>query len=106
VGARASLKVVSANLYARNRRLPEAVAAVARERADLLALIEMGEAMLPALEPLRRDFPHRVERGSLWVYSRHPLRAVEHRGSFCGVTALTPAGPLRLVAAHAPVPSG
>lgn len=105
-----TVRLITANLYYRNPRVEEALAALAAEDADVIVLQEVDERAAAALragalgEELQllgmvpRSYPYG------WaVLSRYPGTAeeVEIGGETTGVVALTtPSGPLRVADVH------
>ncbi len=73
VGPPASLTVVSANLYAHNRRQPEAVAQLLALDGDVIFLMEVSPQWKPALQGLLQKYPYQVGLGDTeWLLSRVP----------------------------------
>ena len=111
------LNVVSANLYANNARKSEAVAKLMELFPDVLVLLEVSPAWRPALAPVVETYPHKIGMdGSIWLLSRHPLRLAQRtrmKSAFSGeleplleVTAIVAGSAIRVVAIHAPRPTG
>lgn len=79
----ANVKIISANVLTRNDRYSAVLAMVEREKSDIVVLTETNSAWLKNLEPLKRDYPHRLmhpreDNFGLAVYSRLPFRADVH----------------------------
>jgi endonuclease/exonuclease/phosphatase (EEP) superfamily protein YafD len=73
-GSRATFSIVSANLYAANRRKDEAVAQLAALDPDILIVMEISEAWRRPLDGMLAKYPHRVgTETDLWLLSRFPL---------------------------------
>lgn len=111
------LSIVSANLYAGNRRKPEALARLMELNPDVLLVMEIGREWRTVLKPLVERYPHRVGTdGTIWLLSRCPLRqtwsgetARESGVSASPIieaTVLTPHSSLRIVGIHATRPTG
>lgn len=76
-----SLRLMSLNIYSDNPQHDLVVAAVRKERPDVVFLLEVTDRWLAALEPLRAEFPysHAEPRSSnfgMAVYSRRPIDTV------------------------------
>lgn len=113
----AELTIVSANLYANNRRKPEAVAKLMELSPDILVLMELGNEWQSALKPVLEKYPHTLGTGgATWLLSRHPLRMavrtdMKAPGSarydvLLEATVLAPGSAIRVVAIHPPPPRG
>ncbi|WP_111415057.1 endonuclease/exonuclease/phosphatase family protein [Billgrantia lactosivorans] len=115
--ARATFKMLTANVTYSNDRYDELLDRVRREDADILLLIEVDRAWAEALEPLDEHYPHRVgevrgEGLGIVLWSRFPLleQEVKHlvsdrRPSVFATLELPEVGPVRYVGIH-PVPPG
>ena len=115
VRAAPALTVVSANLFADNRRVDDLVAELLAADADLLVLQELTPAHWVAFETALGDdvYPHRAiaplsgTQGS-GVVSRWPLddRDVDRSSGApqLSVTVEAPGGPIRVVDVHPPAP--
>jgi endonuclease/exonuclease/phosphatase (EEP) superfamily protein YafD len=104
-------RVVCANLFARNRRLPEAISSIQQLQADVVVLIEVTDAMGPALQGILAEYPHRLQQGSgIWLLSKHSLRLASltrgdpNASPFVEATIQLPTTLLRLVATHPKTP--
>jgi endonuclease/exonuclease/phosphatase (EEP) superfamily protein YafD len=109
--------VVSANLYANNVRMPEALAKLLELSPDLLVLMEVNDEWRAVLKPVLEKYPHTVGTGgATWLLSRHPLRMaarteMKASGSarydvLLEATVLAPGSAIRVVAIHPPPPRG
>ncbi len=109
----APVRVYVANLYVLNPEPWRAVSSIARERPDVLALVEVGPRHLRALGPTLARYPHRLTavdgafRGGtprIVVASRFPIRTLANaRRDGLAVTEVAieaPGVPFRLIATH------
>lgn len=106
-----SITVYSANLWARNPDADAQVRSVAAARADIVMLVEVGDAVAADLDRLLADHPHRLVsrihdgangRSRTVIASRWPLGETRFSDPVWGLEAVaeTPLGPVRLIAAH------
>ncbi|QTP58322.1 endonuclease/exonuclease/phosphatase family protein [Billgrantia antri] len=115
--ARATFKLLTANVTYNNDRYGELLDRVWRENPDILLLIEVDRAWAEALAPLDEHYSHRVgevrgEGLGIVLWSRFPLleQEIKHlvsdrRPSVFATLELPEAGPVRYVGIH-PVPPG
>jgi endonuclease/exonuclease/phosphatase (EEP) superfamily protein YafD len=113
-GARPDLRMLVANVLTSNEDPQRLLALIARERPDAIALVEVDDAWIAALEPLRGDYPHRVvetrdDNFGVALFSRLPFAGstILHIGGFeLPVIDATLAGDraMRVVVAHPPPP--
>ena len=78
------LRILSANIKMSNRRFGALVDLVRERRPDIAIVMDVDEAWLEALRPLKREMPHTVEWPSdntygIAILSRLPLIAPELR---------------------------
>ena len=106
-----SMTVYSANLWARNPDVEAQIRSVAASNADIVMLVEVGDAVTPHLDRLLAGHPHRLAsqvhdgangRSRTVIASRWPLGETRFSEPVWGLEAVaeTPLGPVRLVAAH------
>lgn len=106
-----ALTVYSANLWARNGDVEAQIGSVAAARADVVMLVEVGDAVAAQLDRLLADHPHRLVsrihdgangRSRTVIASRWPLQETRLSDPVWGLEAVaeTPLGPVRLTAAH------
>lgn len=106
-----SVTVYSANLWARNPDVEAQVRSVAAANADIVMLVEVGDAVAADLDRLLSGHPHRLVsrihdgangRSRTVIASRWPLGETRFSDPVWGLEAVagTPAGHLRLIAAH------
>ena len=107
----ASIRLYSANLWVRNGDVDAIAASIRQADADVVMLIELGDATAPHLEALVGDYPHRIASPRIdrpngdvrsVIASRYPLVALPRPDTFeaVGATAMTPLGPVNLVSVH------
>lgn len=106
------LRLYSANLWARNEDVAAIAASIREADADILVLIELGDAPAAQLETLLAGYPHRVvtprvDRASgaarSVIASRRPLAAIPDRPDglhAVAAVAETPLGPVNVVGVH------
>ncbi|MDO1558414.1 endonuclease/exonuclease/phosphatase family protein [Brevundimonas sp. 2R-24] len=108
----ADFTVYMANLWARNEDTAAAQASVQAADADIVVLIELGDAQAEQLDQLLAGYPHRVsiprvDRPSgaarSLIASRHPMRPL--RGPSDGLSVVgavidLPSGPVTVLGAH------
>ena len=102
----------SANLWARNTDVAAITASIAAADADIVVLIELGDAPAARLDQVLAGYPHRiatprVDRPSgparSLIASRFPLSEIADRPDglhAVGATARTPLGPLNVIGVH------
>ena len=106
-----SIRIYSANVWVRNTDVDAIAASIRDADADVVMLIELGEATAPRLDELVRDYPHRVvapridrPNGTVRsvIASRYPLRASPRPTGVEALraVAITPLGPVNLVSVH------
>jgi endonuclease/exonuclease/phosphatase (EEP) superfamily protein YafD len=107
----ARVRLYSANLWIRNRDVDAIAASVRQADADIVMLIELGDATAPHLEALVGDYPYRITsprfdrpNGAVRsvIASRYPLVGFPRqvRVEAVGATAMTPLGPVNFVSIH------
>lgn len=107
----ASMTVYSANLWARNPDVEAQVRSVAASQADIVMLVEVGDAVAADLDRLLAGYPHRLVsrihdgangRSRTVIASRWPLAETGFSDPVWGLEAVagTPLGPVRLTATH------
>ena len=107
-----ALTLYSANLWARNTEVEAIARSIAEADADIIVLVELGDAPSAQLETVLAGYPHRVlntrvDRPSgaarAAIASRYPLTVIADRpDSLVSVaaTAQTPLGPINIIGAH------
>ncbi|MCQ0022493.1 endonuclease/exonuclease/phosphatase family protein [Streptomyces somaliensis DSM 40738] len=108
-GPGGDLTVVSHNVNADNPDPEGTARAVAASGADVVALVELKPAMVPVYEEaLAGAYPHHSVRGTVGLWSRHPLddsRPVDIRLGWTRAmraTVSAPGGPVAVYVAHLP----
>lgn len=106
------VRLYSANLWALNTDVEAITASVAAADADLVILVELGDAPAARLDQVLADYPHqvatpRIERPSgaarSIIASRWPLTVIPDRPDglhAVGATVRTPLGPLNVMGIH------
>lgn len=106
------VRLYSANLWARNTDVEAIAASIRAADADVVVLIELGDAPAARLNQLLDGYPHRVatpriERPSgaarSVIASRRPLVAIRDRPDglhSVGATVRSPLGPLSVIGVH------
>jgi len=105
------VRVYSANLWVRNRDVDAIAASIRAADADVVMLIELGDATAPHLEDFVGRYPHRIASPRIdrpngavrsVVASRYPLAVLPRPAGVeaVGATAITPLGPVNLVSIH------
>lgn len=105
------IRLYSANLWIRNRDVDAIAASIRQADADIVMLIELGDATVPHIETLVGDYPYRISsprfdrpKGAVRsvIASRYPLARFPRqvRVEAVGATAMTPLGPVNLVSIH------
>ncbi|WGM30401.1 hypothetical protein KKHFBJBL_00624 [Brevundimonas sp. NIBR11] len=102
----------SANLYVRNIDVAAMAASIAAADADVVVLVEVGNAPRAAIDRILVGYPYRVVTGRLdrpdgpalsLIASRRPLRDIELRIPVLhvvGAVAETPLGPVTIAGVH------
>lgn len=108
----ASISLYSANLWARNQDVDGVIASVRQADADVVVLVELGDAVAPRLDEVLTGYPHRVMTPRLErdggavraaIASRFPLEAIPVRADeLASIQArvTTPLGPVNIVGVH------
>lgn len=107
----ATIRIYSANLWIRNRDLAAIAASIRQADADVVMLIELGDATAPHLDALVGAYPHRIASPRIdrpnggvrsVIASRYPLTALPRPDGVeaVGGRASTPIGPVNLVSLH------
>lgn len=107
----ASIRLYSANLWVRNRDVDAIAASIREADADVVMLIELGDATAPHLDAMVGNYPHRIASPRIdrpngavrsVIASRYPLVALPRPDTFeaVGATAMTPLGPVNFVSLH------
>jgi endonuclease/exonuclease/phosphatase (EEP) superfamily protein YafD len=106
------VRLYSANLWALNADVEAITASVAAADADVVVLVELGDAPAARLDRVLAGYPHRIlspriDRSSgaarSVVASRWPLTAIRDRPDglhAVGATVRTPLGPLNVLGVH------
>lgn len=106
------VRVYSANLYVFNTDVAAMRRSIAAADADILVLVELGQAPASRLDQLLPDYPHRVLIGQARagdharsiIASRYPiLQGLPERPdglSTVGATVQTPIGPINVFGVH------
>lgn len=108
------LRVAAVNLLFTNERTVEVADDLAARDLDMIVFSEFTAEHQQALvaHPLSAEFPHREDRdglqaGGVAVWSRYPLRPdapPETVNYSIDLIAMTPDGPVRVLAVHPPTP--
>ncbi|MDI7774987.1 endonuclease/exonuclease/phosphatase family protein [Asticcacaulis sp. EMRT-3] len=96
------LRIVFANIYFRNPH-PERLRTFAEsQKADIVVTVETTPRIWERLQVAFADYPYRSKQGEVAIFSRLPFAQapVHDGGHIAHVRFDTPAGPMRLVAAH------
>lgn len=106
------LRLYSANLWARNDDIAAIAASIREADADILVLIELGDAPAARIDTLLEGYPyrvvtHRIDRPSgaarSVIASRRPLREIPDRPDglhAVAAVAETPLGPVNVIGVH------
>jgi len=106
------VRLYSANLWALNTDVEAITASVAAANADVVVLVELGDAPAARMDQVLAGYPHRiasprVNRSSgaarSVIASRWPLTLIRDRPDglhAVGVTVRTPLGPLNVLGVH------
>jgi endonuclease/exonuclease/phosphatase (EEP) superfamily protein YafD len=107
------VRVLTLNMRYDNPDVPGAVEMLMAQDADIIALQELQEPMIPIFEQYRDQYPYqrlnpRETPGGLGILSRYPLEPLEILEGVRGVqTVVTVEGrPITLIVAHPFVPRG
>lgn len=106
-----AIRVYSANLWVRNTDLDAIRRSIREADADVVMLIELGDATAPHLDTLIGAYPHRIagprmdrQNGAVRsvIASRYPLTALARPAGVeaVGARALTPLGPVNFISIH------
>lgn len=107
----ATIRVYSANLWVRNRDVEAIAASIRQADADVVMLIELGDATAPHLDALVGAYPHRIASPRVdrptggvrsVIASRYPLATLPRPVGVeaIGARASTPLGPVNLISVH------
>lgn len=106
------VRLYSANLWARNTDVESISASIRAADADIVVLIELGDAPAARLGEMLEGWPHRVTTPRVdrpggaarsVIASRYPLAAIRDRPDglhAVGATVTTPLGPLNVLGVH------
>lgn len=106
------VRIYSANLWARNTDVEAITASIAAADADVVVLVELGDAPAARLDQMLTDYPHRIatpriDRSSgaarSVIASRWPLTLIRDRPDglhAVSATVRTPLGPLNVLGVH------
>ncbi len=107
-----TIRLYSANLWARNTDVEAIGRSIRAADADIVVLIELGDAPAARLDDILAGYPHRVTTPRIdrpsgaarsVIASRYPLREFDRRYDglhAVSAAALTPLGPVNVVGAH------
>lgn len=106
-----TMRIYSANLWVRNRNLAAISASIQQADADVVMLIELGDATAPHLDALVGAYPYRIASPRMdrpngavrsVIVSRYPLTALARPAGVeaVGARASTPLGPVNLISIH------
>lgn len=106
-----AIRIYSANLWVRNRDLDAIAASISQADADVVMLIELGDATEPHLDALVGPYPYRIASPRIdrpngavrsVIASRYPLTVLPSPAGVeaVGARAATPLGALNLVSIH------
>ena len=107
-----ALTLYSANLWDRNTEVEDIARSIAEADADIIVLVELGDAPSAQLETVLAGYPHRmlntrVDRPSgaarAAIASRYPLTVIADRPDglvSVAATAQTPLGSINIIGAH------
>lgn len=111
-GGAPSVRLYSANLWARNADVEAIAASIRAADADIVVLIEVGDAPAAQLDQLLAAYPHRVATPRIdrpsgparsVIASRYPVVAIRDRPDglhAVGATVRSPLGRLNVVGVH------
>lgn len=107
-----TLTLYSANLWARNTDVEAITRSIAEAKADIVVLVELGDAPSAQLDRVLAGYPHRVLNARVdrpsgaaraAIASRYPLTAIADRPDglvSVAATAQTPLGPVNIIGVH------
>lgn len=107
-----TLTLYSANLWAWNTDVEAIARSIAEADADVVVLVELGDAPAAQLDRVLASYPHRVLNARVdrpsgaaraAIASRYPLTAIPNRPDglvSVAATAQTPLGPVNIIGAH------
>lgn len=106
-----AVRIYSANLWVRNRDLDAIAASIRKADADVVMLIELGDATATHLDALVGTYPYRIASPRIdrpngavrsVIASRYPLTALPRPAGVeaVGARAVTPLGAVHLVSIH------
>lgn len=107
-----TLTLYSANLWARNTDIEAITRSIAGAKADIVVLVELGDAPSAQLDRVLAGYPHRVLNARVdrpsgaaraAIASRYPLTAIADRPDglvSVAATAQTPLGPVNIIGVH------
>lgn len=106
-----TVRIYSANLWVRNTDLDAIAASIREADADVVMLIELGDATAPRIDDLIAGYSHRIASPRIdrpngavrsVIASRFPLRAAPRPAELeaAGATVETPLGSLNLISVH------
>ena len=107
-----TLTLYSANLWARNTDVEAITRSIAQAKADIVVLVELGDAPSAQLDRVLAGYPHRVLNARVdrpsgaaraAIASRYPLTAIpDRRDGLVSVAAVaqTPLGRVNVIGAH------
>jgi endonuclease/exonuclease/phosphatase (EEP) superfamily protein YafD len=106
-----TIRIYSANLWVRNRDVDAMAASIRQADADVVMLIELGDASAPHLERLVGAYPYRIASPRIdrpnggvrsVIVSRYPLEPLARPTGVetVGAVARTPLGPVNLISIH------
>ena len=107
----ATIRIYSANLWVRNRDLDAIAASIRQADADVVMLIELGDATAPHLDALVGAYPYRIASPRMdrpngavrsVIASRYPLTVLPRPAGVeaVGARAATPLGSINLISIH------
>lgn len=106
------VRLYSANLWARNTDVDAITASIRAAHADIVVLIELGDAPAARLDEVLAGYSHRIATPRIdrpggpvrsVIASRHPLVAIRDRPDglhAVGATVRSPLGPLNVIGVH------
>ncbi len=106
------MTLYSANLWAPNTEVEAITRSIAEADADIVILVELGDAPAAHLDRVLADYPHRVLNARVdrpsgaaraAIASRYPLTAIPDRPDglvSVAAVAQTPLGPINIIGAH------
>lgn len=107
------LRLYAANTWARNEDVDRLAASIAAADADVVVLVELGDAAADSLDGVLADYPHRVASPRVdrpsgparsVIASRFPVRPIQgevHDGlPVVAAEVETPSGPVRVFGLH------